>query len=283
MRRRVLIVGFGLWLGASSYGGQSRYDQVYDRAMAKFEAATFFKPAGTNSEDLVFRLAPLILAVGGKTDRTPTGFGALVMSNRVAAVDTSAPAVYFDSGVVLFGGKPHLQLVYVWFYQRPKSGLLVQGVRMTLGSAGEPVIWEVLRDTLGAQPVFVAHSLEQAAAKEHGPPLADRRYSLEPGIKTAPKIVVARVIEDGPVPMGPMVYVENQSGDVATVLCRCMPPEFKNLAGERTYKLVPLTSARSASQNEMTALKGEPSASELFDKLNPAQTAFQDLRLPAKW
>ncbi len=283
MSCRNLIFAMVLWLGTLAHGGQARYDRIYDRAANEFEAATFFKPAGTNSEDLVFKLAPLVLELGGGTQPTEAGFGALTVSNGVVAVDRSAPAVYFDTGIELLGGRPHLRVVYVWFYQQERGGLLPQGVRMTLDSAGQPAIWEVLRDASGLQPVFAAQSLEQAAAKEHGQPLAGRRYSLEPGIKTAPDIVVARVTEDGPVPMGPMVYVEKQSGDIATVLCRCMPPQFKRLASTRTYKLMPLSLARSALQTLPDTLKGDGRRPQLFDSSGISRSPVQELRSPSNW
>jgi len=120
---------------------------------------------------------------------------------------------------------------------QPVAGFALQGVRMTLGSAGRPVVWEVLADSSGVEVIFVSRSLESAALAEFGKPLAGRRYSVEPGVKESPNVVVARVIEDGPIAMGPMVYLSAGSRSVSTLICRCMAAQAKQLVESRNYEL----------------------------------------------
>ena len=78
----------------------------------------------------------------------------------------------------------------------------MQGIRITLNSAGQPAIWEVLADGSGAELIFVSQSLEAAALAEFGKPLPGRRYAIERSVEEAPSVVVARVIDDGPMAHG---------------------------------------------------------------------------------
>jgi hypothetical protein len=232
---------------------------IYQRAALQFAAANFFKPTETKSEDMMFKLAPLLMleAATGGTNPTPghdpresqlgkpgDPFGALTLSNGSLTIDTSHPAVYTQLGTVSIRGKPHIQTTYFWFYSAAppapaNPALACQGVRLTLNSRGGPVIWEVLADPSGATVIFVSESLEAAARTKFGLSLPGRRYSVERSLEDAPRVVVARVIDDAPVPMGPFVYLSAGTRCVSTVLCRCMSPQVKSLLSTRTYDLVP--------------------------------------------
>ena len=113
----------------------------------------------------------------------------------------------------------------------------MQGIRITLNSAGQPVIWEVLADSSGAELFFVSQNLEAAAMAEFGKPLPGRRYAIERSVEAAPDVVVARVIDDGPVAMGPIVYLSAGTRAVSTLICRCMPAQARKLLATSTYDL----------------------------------------------
>jgi hypothetical protein len=84
--------------------------------------------------------------------------------------------------------------------------------------------------------------LERAAAAEHGPPLRGRRFAVERSAAETPDVLVARLIDDGPIPMGPMVYVEAQANLISTVLCRCMPAQVRHIVENNFYELLPVQS-----------------------------------------
>jgi hypothetical protein len=139
--------------------------------------------------------------------------------------------------------------------------LALQGIRITLDSAGLPVIWEVLADRSGAELICVSQNLEAAAVAEYGKPLSGRRYTIERSREEAPNVIVARVIDDGPVAMGPIVYLSAGTRAVSTLICRCMPAQAKRLLGTSVYDLLPFESA--AAQPLLTqarALTKEPTA-----------------------
>lgn len=208
-------------------------EAIYRRADTQFTSALLLKPietAFTNS--LAFRLAPLLLVE--------------ITSTNVAAASMPVPTVFYQENTVRVGGKTHDQVSYVWsrdlLIRNANRVAAWQGIRITLNNAGQPVIWEVLSDSSGAELVFVAQSHEAAVRREFGAVLAGRHFAAERSMDEAPNTVVARVIADGPVPMGPMVHLCAATGDISTLICRCMTTQTQQLAGQGSYVLQPQVS-----------------------------------------
>ena len=201
------------------------------------------------------------------------------LSNGVLALDRSRPAIYWQADTVQLKGKAHARFSYdgvtpLWSpgsesrarHQRAspwptRSRLPLQGIRITLNSAGQPVIWEVLADSSGAELIYVSQNLEAAALAEFGKPLPGRRYTIERSAKEAPNVIVARVIDDGPVAMGPIVYLSAGTRAVCTLICRCMPAQAKRLLGTSVYDLLPFQAvAAQALLTQAGGLAREPTA-----------------------
>lgn len=200
-------------------------EEIYSRASTWFTNVVFFKPNATNEADIACAMAPLILESVTGWDPRPEG---------------EPTIVYVRADAVEFETRPHARLTYYWDYSAGSHsvGREVQGVRITLDSSGRPVIWEVLADGTSRRIVFVAESLERKAAAAFGGPLPGRRYAVEADTRSAPDVVVARVIDDGPVPMGPILYVEGSTHEVRTLICRCMPAQATSVVDTRVYRLV---------------------------------------------
>jgi hypothetical protein len=187
----------------------------------------------------------------------PDRFGTLSVSNGAAILDQSRPAIYWEIDTAQIKGRAFARLSYVWCYtpspleSKPgrglgtaasapmKTSLPLQGIRITLNSAGQPAIWEVLADGSRAKLFFVSQNLEAAAMTEFGKPLPGRSYAAERSVEAAPHVVVARVIDDGPVASGPIVYLSAGTRAVSTLICRCMPAQAKKLLSTSTYDLLP--------------------------------------------
>jgi hypothetical protein len=209
------------------------------RLQKVFTNSVLYKPQPTSTGSLAFKLAPLILweldSSAGETNTTPFG--------RVTghALPMTRPVVYTTEGEVTLHGQSHAQLTYFWVY--PKSGhankLSVEGIRLTLDSAGQPVIWEVLSENAESRTTFVAESLEEAARNQYGTPLPERRYSVEGRSTSALCPMVARLVDNSSVPMGPMIYLQAQPRMITTVLCRCMPAQVKSVTTTAYYELLP--------------------------------------------
>jgi hypothetical protein len=274
------------------------YTNIYLRAAVEFGAADFLKPAESKSEDLTIKLAPLLMQEVASDESRPTvgprglateigrrvdPFGALTVSNGTVTTDTAHPTIYTELGTVSVHGKPHIQATYLWFYSAApyaptNSALACQGIRLTLDPGAKPVIWEVMADTSGMMAIFVSESVEAAARAEYGMPLPGRRFAIERSLEESPHVVVARVIDDGPIPMGPFVYLSAGTRCVSTVLCRCMPPQVKSLLSTRTYDLVPSKEAPLGSLIT-TPRAPNPAAFWLGDG-HPHQRLEDCLRLP---
>jgi hypothetical protein len=195
----------------------------------EFPNACFLKPRSNGTDELIIQMAPLIVQEVAHPDQTCHRFG---------AVGDGPPIVYFDRSTVALNGHTYQQVRYVWWYaDDPPSA---QGVRITLDSSGFPCIWEVLTDSSDASLIYASRSLENAAETEFGPPLPGRQFAIERDLNERPDIVVPRLIDDAPVPMGPFVYLQNETHDVTTVICRCMPSQADNFVETGYYDLQPL-------------------------------------------
>jgi hypothetical protein len=236
------------------------YSEFYQRATNKFACADYYKPVETKTNEPSFTLAPLILQqVNSVKDLPllPDRFGTLSVSNGAPVLDQSRPTIYWEADTVQVNGRVHARFSYVWCYcshpgeleptqptnnvplGRAKTGLPLQGIRITLSFSGRPVVWEVLADRSGAKIIFVSQNLEAEAVAEFGKPLPGRRYSIERSVETAPDTIVARLIDDSSVPLGPIVYLSAETRQVITLTCRCMPAQARKLLVTDGYDLRP--------------------------------------------
>jgi hypothetical protein len=236
-----------------------RRPEIYQRATRQFAEANLLKPSEPKTNHMAFTLAPLILQEVNPAQGSPAQadrFGTLSLSNGVLLLDTSRPAIYWQADSVQLRGRACARFSYLWCYSLNRSlstngqstntllpegaasALALQGIRITLNSAGQPIIWEVLAGPSEAKLIFVSQSLEAAAATEYGTPLPGRRYAIEARADRSLDSVVPRVIDDGPVPMGPIVYLSAGTREVSTLICRCMSAQAKKLLTTRTYDLL---------------------------------------------
>lgn len=200
---------------------------IEERTALVFTNAILFKPrANIPTTDLAFTLAPL-----------------LIREVAVSAKETNCglDKVFYRLGAAEIAGITRPQMTYLWSCGREKESAL--GVRITLDSHGLPVLWEVLDRQSDLQVVFVSESLEAKAKALFGAPASGRRFAIEQAMGVTPDVVVARVIEDGPTAMGPIVHLTAEPCDISTVICRCMPTQARQLVATKYYQLKPLTDA----------------------------------------
>jgi hypothetical protein len=199
------------------------------RATLVFTNAVLLKPRETLPvTDLAFTLAPLLIQE---------------VTGAESKLNSDPATVYYQLGAVQIGGITRPQMTYLWSVGNEQQ--LARGIRLTLDSQGFPVVWEVLDDRVGTRVVFVSRSLEVKAHVAFGSPVPGRRFAVEQPTSGAPDVVVARVIEDGPVAMGPIVH-ETANQEISAVICRCMSPQARQLMATKLYELKPLPATRSA-------------------------------------
>ncbi|MEM7232419.1 MAG: hypothetical protein AAF517_09605, partial [Planctomycetota bacterium] len=112
-----------------------------------------------------------------------------------------------------------------------------QGLRVYVWN-DQPIAYEVHHDTSGQRVFYVLSRVEEEARKAFGDPLPGRKFSVEPGAGERPEITVARVLADGPMPMGPWIYLDRTRGNVVTLLCRCEASQTNGNLRNREYNVV---------------------------------------------
>lgn len=231
--------------------------RVRDRVATEFEAGAFFKPREDATGGVELELAPLIIQqvdAGARTVPTQDRFGLVTCdTNGEVRVDVTRPTVYAASGTIEIEGDEYQRIVYLWFHPPASDsrGLVrCHVLALTIDRDGFPAVLEVTRFDLGPgerprrdsrlRILFVSGSAEIRARETYGPALGGRHYAIERDIRDAPNTVVARVIEDGPIPMGPFVYLELQTLEVTTLLCRCSSSQVDEIVETRYYELAPI-------------------------------------------
>lgn len=218
------LISYGISAGCAlprRHLAATRTAAIQARTTEVFAGAHLYKPPESGlDQPLPVQLAPLLI-----TDAAPS----------------TAPIklkLTVRSRITLLHDRWHRQFTYLWHTGPTRRGRdSVQGVRITLNSTDAPAIWEILQDASGAEIIYVAQSLELAAATKFGPPLPGRKFSIEAARTATPALVVANVISDGPVTMGPILYLRAKSADVTALICRCMPSQFTALVDTQDYEL----------------------------------------------
>lgn len=204
-----------------------RFDRLYDLAARRFEFADFYKPDPKHEAEPVFAMAPLVVLERASLDAVPS---------RPSADATSAPVLHYALAEVHLGPVLRRQILFQWQNRI--------AMRLTISERGFPMIAEIFPSRTGDAPaprvVFVSRAVEDAAQRQYGPPLPDRRSACEPSIDLVPTVVVAGVFDDPPVPSGPYLYLTDGGNELTTVLCRCSPSQVGDFVGNEYYKLVPL-------------------------------------------
>ncbi len=274
------------------------HDELHSRALEVFELGVFYKPQEGSMIDPDADLAPLIVqqVAPEEADRAVVNrFGALVVDEHgTLRVEPTQPTVYTSTSTVTINGVEQDQVVYVWFYppdmrSHDDADIPAQGIRMTLDAEGFPLVWEVLVPAMGrsssgdVQVLFVSRSLERAAAEAFGPAPAHRRYAVERHVADAADTVVARVIEDGPIPMGPFVYLDADTHGVTTVLCRCSPSQVDRFVETAYYDLQPLEYVATRCLAAIAGFTWAGSAAGPRRRPNPETNARHHLEKALRW
>lgn len=206
--------------------------RIVSRAGKTFDRAVFSKPRAGTWLGLETTFAPLIVQ---EIDQEEVDSG------------NQAGIVYACSDHIIIGDARHDRVSYYWRWGGggtlvEKSGhatLSWQGVRITIGLDGFPLVWEVLNSGERVAQLYVSESAEAAAKQAYGAPQQGTRFAIERSPEDMSRPVVVNVLSDGPVPMGPYIYLAQGSHEVTTILCRCSPSQMNEVVESRWYDLQP--------------------------------------------
>jgi len=266
-----------------------------------YARAVMAKPVDVERQRRRFPLAPMLFwrmptAPAGDprdTDSVPPAgvpaLSAMCDSSRAAQSsddhsDEHRNVVYRAGSTATVSQRDLAQVSYIWRSADSSSSDAAAvnwtGVRMTLDDAGAPVIWEVLDPREQVAPVFVSKRLEAAARKQFGQPLPGNEHAIEAARSDAAPAVVARILADGPEPMGPMIYADSTSRQIETIICRCMASQVDEIAAVVRFELKELDEACGYSIIELIAATDSPDAPPWWHMSADANWLERVLRLP---
>ncbi len=219
-----------------------RHAAIRGRALLQFDRADYCKPLCDGDERLECLLAPLILFDAPAQSRdhaVPPALPARLVIDDAGIVRPVADefAVYASISTADLGGRPHAQIVYSWW--STSDVRTACALRITLDRNGYPAVWEAVSGEQQSPLIFVSQSLENATAREFGPPLPGRAFAVECPLDQAPDVVVTRVLADSPVPTGPIIYLDVH-GHITGIICRCMPSQFADIGRTIEFRVEPI-------------------------------------------
>ena len=281
---------------------QHKPRSLYDGNKTEFEQALFLKPRENTNYSRAYDLAPLIIqeVLGDKPVAVPMKVHFLPGSVELNGISHTQMTYWWQfidrskevpnrlqDGTrrepVFKGGAQFLRYSVKPVPHRSSSAASskdspAMGIRLTMSTNGMPEIYEVLGGVGSIRQIFVTRSLEKAAKAKFGPPMLGRKHVIEPELKQAPDVVVPRIIDDPPEPMGPFLYLRAGDHALATLICRCMDAQAKELVGQGLYELVPAGFSGDdspATRPDAANPRGLPK-----DFINSSNRLSQSLRLP---
>lgn len=241
-----------LWAGprvliadGATLGSAEAASAIRETTRREFKRSRFCKPKSVDRDSKVQVFAPLIVEELGEHPGSTPPMGLIDPVGKRAIFEPGT--VYYHKGEVQAGTETLNQFIYLWAYDRdgsqkePQNDPIVRGVRVIVNSEGMPVVWEALEPGRESRIFYVASSIEAAARAEFGEPLSGSHFAIERSLDDGLGVVVARVLDDGPAPMGPYVYLDSSPDRrITTVLCRCSPSQFEDAVETRRYELLPI-------------------------------------------
>ncbi len=232
---------------APDAGSAQDWAAIYDRTSRRFVLGDFIKPSGNDAPEHIIAMSPLIVReVAAPYADLRFGMSIDAVDRTGDLADVESRVIYFREDDASIGGVRRNRIAYLWLFEKAgdsdRRQVGVQGFRMTLDDNGSARFWEVLSPE-SPYLTYVAQSVENAAEEEFGTPSPGRRFAVERPIDQAPRTVVPRILADGPLPMGPFVYINGSEHAITTLLCRCMPSQVEDFRSNAYFELRRLPSA----------------------------------------
>jgi len=237
-----------------------------------FEQAIFFRPEEGSAGGIVEQMAPLIIVESNEKEISAAlsdGLGVGTPGCVSDAEETPIPVVLFKKQSVKIRGESYEQLRYVWHSCVPKPTFFEFWV--IIGKNGWPIVYSASPRPFHKGHFYVSTSLEVAAEREFDSPLPYCRFAIERPSGDLLNRRVDRIIDDGPMPLGPYVYIGKSTQfemklagappqEVVALTCRCEKSLAKSFLAEPRYKLEQLDQFSDRIEGECLQWKSQPSS-----------------------
>ncbi len=250
----------------------------YDFTEIQFELAEYWKPSESGAAIEDVQLAPL-LVLETSMDQAPAARPLNCGGGGVAADDVVC--MYFDDGAARLHDRDYRQRSYMWQIEDAGKRVWI-GYRLTMGEDGLPFVWEWFDERRDVALIFVSRRLEDAAAEAFGPPLPGRRYSVETAADVHGDVIVPRVLDKSPEPLGPFVYMDRRNR-MTTLICRCMPSQVKQFSDTVYYRLRPALGSWGLGDDDAPPAAGTSLPPHLRGVAAEPDCLAKRLRLPESW
>ena len=207
-----------------------------------------YTPTGLPRDQHEFALAPvLVQEVGGQRTAEelrrggpgqPVAFAEDPMDPDLRPSDR--PEVLMWRGEARIGDAnwPQLEWLVAYAPHREGEAPRLVAVRCTWDASGIAAFIEVrTRPREPRERIWVADRIEVAATEQFGAPLPGRRYAVEESTAVSPDTRVPETFREGPLPLGPFVYLGRSVPSVVTVLCRCSPARVQETPVSLSYRI----------------------------------------------
>jgi len=265
-----------------------------ERASGTVEQAVFLKPDPDSCSASELGMMPLVVieqsAASGKSNASGISSKPqpriVTVSEQDGEIksDGESSTVYAISTDVEIEGMPLRQWTMVWWIAPAAAdGPTMAALRMTLDVHGQPIVWEAINPSHKTVGVFVAESFATAVRREFGDRDAEPQDGIGPPIvadAARDQATLVRVLDDGPAPMGPMVYCD-RNGAILTVVCRCMPSQVDQVLRNEHYRVVRLDNL--AEIDHLLTLSGDAKYQRLLEEWRRPIWLVEALRWPKEF
>ncbi len=255
LRRRIL--GAPAWPAVAAWRKHHTENEYEGPQPLDFPAYQVYRPAVPDGgdADLLRRWAPIFVQESDPEAGYPLEADRLGSLELVATpdsprpevvVDTDRPVTYAYRDTLRLRGQDHVQLVYTFWYPEhpalkkpvdPGAGP-IEGItlRITLDSEGHPRLYETVYNCGCSHRVFVDRETEEAAAREYGPPEADRPYSVQRALDDRIDWIVPELVDLVP-GRRPIFFV--RGGHHFPAAIRYETPASIDLSNAESYEVRP--------------------------------------------
>ena len=232
--------------------------EIVSRSEAPFNFAVYLKPRGDLAETPTGKQAPL-MTIRVKKDKEKAPPHRLPWAAHAPDDDDAAATLYYVVDQDKVGNEALARTNFIWFNRDDAAAksadataapIPYTAVSFTVDKRGTTIIARVMQSGSNVDRYYVTETLEAAARKEHGPPMAGRRFSIERELpstdgkrsgSTPHEALVPRLMFSAPEPTGPWVYIDGEDGFVTTVHCRCSASQIRAFTDTVEFDIKPVS------------------------------------------